>query len=204
VSDIEQSNVLAMVAKKYYSVRQTYWITHDAARTIRHFARGRARNEQLTERIMLAVTEVNGCALCAYGHSRFALDAGLSQDEVRGLLGGVADGVPDAELPAIAFAQHYADRQGHPDRFAWEAVVDEYGHDRALGILGAARTMVWGNATGIPWSALLSRLRGAPYPGSSLGYEVATILGDALVMPVAVVHAGISTRRGKPLIQPSR
>jgi AhpD family alkylhydroperoxidase len=196
----EQPSPLAMVAKKHYTVRQTYWITHDAARTIRHFARLRADGERFTERIMLAVTEVNGCALCAYGHTRFALGAGLTGEEIRALLGGVADEVPDDELPAIAFAQHYADTEGHPDRLAWETLVDDYGQDRALGILGAVRMMMWGNAVGIPWSALLSRLHGAPYPRSSPRYEIGTIVGFALVMPVAVVHAGIFGLRGRPII----
>lgn len=191
---------MPMVARRHYSVRQTYRITYDAARTVRHFARLRAGDEQLTERIMLAVTAVNGCAVCAYGHTRFALGAGLSRVEVRQLLGGVAAGVPDDELPAIAFAQHYAETCGHPDPAAWWHLVHEHGQDRALGILAATRMIMWGNALGIPWSGLLSRLRGAPYPRSSLHHEIATILGDAVAVPVAVVHAGISTLRGGPLI----
>ncbi len=196
VDNDERSSPSAMVAKKHYSVRQTYWIAHDAVRTIRHFARLRADGERFTERLMLAVTEVNGCALCAYGHTRFALEAGLSGDEIRELLAGAADGVPDEELAAIAFAQHYAATEGHPDRLAWTKLVEEYGEDRALGILGAVRMIMWGNAVGIPWSALLSRLRGAPYPRSSLRYEIGTVLADAAVMPVAVMHAGISRARG--------
>jgi AhpD family alkylhydroperoxidase len=191
---------LAVVAKKRYSVRQTYRIAHDAARTVRHFAKLRSDGEQFTERIMLAVTEVNGCALCAYGHTRFALDAGMSPDEVRGLLGGVVDGVPEDELPGIAFAQHYADTRGRPHPGAWSRIVDECGQDRALGILGTTRMIMLGNAVGIPWSALLSRLRGAPYPTSSLGYEIGTIVGDAVVLPMAVIHAGISELRGKQVI----
>jgi AhpD family alkylhydroperoxidase len=196
----EQSNPMAMVAKKHYSVRQTYWLTYDAARAVRHFDRLRTRDRRFTERIMLAVTEVNGCALCAYGHTRFALDAGLSGGEIRGLLGGVADGVPDAELPAIVFAQHYADTGGHPDQRVWRNLVDAYGEDRALGILGTARMIMCGNAVAIPWSSLLSRLRGAPHPSSSIGYELGTIVGATLVMPVAVIHAGISRLRGKPIV----
>ncbi len=195
-----QPSPLAMVAKKLYTVRQTYWITHDAARMIRHFTQLRAAGEKFTERIMLAVTEVNGCALCAYGHTRFALEAGLSADEVRELLGGSATDVPDDELPAIAFAQHYADTGGHPDPLAWRTLVDDCGQERALEILGAVRMMMWGNAAGIPWSALLSRLRGAPYPRSSVAYEIGTVVGDAVVMPLAVIHAGISGLRGKPII----
>lgn len=196
----EQSSPKAMVANKHYSAREMYWITHDAARTIRHFARLRARSKPFTERIMLTVTEVNGCALCAYGHTRIARDAGLSSVEIRELLGGVANGVPDAELPAIMFAQHYADTRGHPDAHTLRNLVDVYGQDRALGILGTARMIMAGNAVGIPWSALLSRLRAAPYPSSSLGYEIGTIVGAAFVIPVAVIHAGISSSRGTSII----
>jgi AhpD family alkylhydroperoxidase len=191
---------MAMVAKKHYSVHQTYWIIHDAARTVRHFARLRSRGKRFTERIMLAVTEVNGCALCAYGHTRVALQAGLSDGEIRELLAGEADGVPDAELPAIVFAQHYADTRGRPEHDVWEGLVDVYRDDQALGILGTARMIMWGNAVGIPWSSLLSRLRGAPEPGSSIGYEVGTIMGATLVTPVAVTHAAISSVRRTPII----
>ena len=196
----EQTSTMAMVAKKHYSVRETYWIAHGAARTIGHFARLRARGPRFAERIMLAVTEVNGCALCAYGHTRFALDAGLSSDEIRELLGGVADGVPEDELPAIVFAQHYADTRGHPDPHSWRNLVDVYGEGQALGILGTARMMMCGNAFGIPWSALLSRLRGAPYPRSSLPSEIGTIMGATFVLPVAVIHAGFSESRGEPVL----
>ena len=48
-----------------------------------------------------------------------------------GVLGGTATGVPDDELPAIAFAQHYADTGGHPDRLAWRTLVEDCGQDRA-------------------------------------------------------------------------
>lgn len=190
---------MTMVAKRHYSLRETYWIAHDAVRTIRHFARLRARGRQLTERIMLAVTEVNGCALCAHGHTRFALEAGVSGDEIRELLGGVADTVPDAELPAIVFAQHYADTRGNPDHHVWRNLVEVYGEEQAVGILGTARIIMWGNAVGIPWSSLLSRLRGRPHPSSSVGCEIGTIVGATFVVPVAVIHAGISRLRGKPI-----
>jgi AhpD family alkylhydroperoxidase len=191
----DRGRSVAMVARKHYSVSETYWLTHDAARTIRQFARLRARSPRLTERIMLAVTEVNGCALCAYGHTRLALEAGLTSDEIRELLGGMGDSVPDTELPAVAFAQHHADRRGRPDQDVWRRLVDVYGQDRALGVLATARMIMCGNAVGIPWSALLSRLRRAPYPDSSLRREIGSIAGSALVTPVAVAHGRISALR---------
>lgn len=190
-----------MRAKRHYSVRETYRITHDAARTARSFIRLRAqRGEQYAERIMLAVTEVNGCALCAYGHTRFALRSGMDAGEIRDLLGGVTEVVPDDELPAVAFAQHYADTGGHPDRDAWARLVEIYGEEQALGVLGTSRVMMCGNAVGIPWSSLLTRLRGSPHPDSTLRYEIGTIVGASLTMPFALGHAAVSTLLGQPAI----
>jgi AhpD family alkylhydroperoxidase len=105
---------MAMVARKHYSVAEIYRITHLAARTTVVGAPTRC-DRQSAERISLAVTEVNGCELCSYAHTRLALDAGVSDAEARALLGGVTTGVPDDQLPGIAFAQHYADTRGHPD-----------------------------------------------------------------------------------------
>lgn len=191
---------MRMLAKKHYSVREIYGITHQAVRTGRFLATTRlGRDRQFTERIMLAVTEVNGCELCSFAHTRFALEAGLSDAEVRSLLGGVSEGVPDHQVAAIAFAQHYADTRGHPDALAWQDVVDVYGEEEVLGVLAAVRIMMWGNAVGIPMSSLRSRLNGAPDPGSSLRYEVTTILGSTAVMPFALVHALISMMRRVPI-----
>lgn len=197
---------MKMTAKKHYSVPEIYAITYQATRTARFLRTTRiGQDRQFTERIMLSVTEVNGCELCSYAHARFALDAGLSHTEVRNLLGGSSDGVPDDQLPALAFAQHYADTRGHPDPLAWQEIVDTYGEQEVLGVLAAVRLMMWGNAAGIPLSSLRSRLKGTPDPGSTLRYEVATLLGSVVVLPPALVHALISVRRGVPVFsEPSR
>ena len=188
-----------LAAKKRFSIRETYWITHDAARMMRDYLRLRAGDEQYASRIMLAVTEVNGCALCAFAHTKYALDAGMDIDEVRQMLGGVTAGAPDRELPALAFAQHYADTGARPEMGAWDRLVTIYGDREALGVLGATRIMMWGNAVGLPLSLLRSRLRGEPQPGSSLPDEVVTTLGAFGVLPAALVHAGWSKFRRKPV-----
>ena len=196
MSGTESLRPWAVRAKKHYSVREIYAITHDAVSSAGHFARlRRARGERYTERIMLAVTEVNGCALCAYGHARYALQAGLGAEEVRELLGGTSTAVPDDQLAAIAFAQHYADTRGRPDQHAWDRLVEAYGEDDALGVLGAIRMIMWGNAVGIPYSSLLARLAGRADPGSTLRYETATILGTLGLVPAAAAHAVLSARR---------
>ena len=108
--------------------------------------------ESPAERIMLAVTEVNGCEVCSYAHARIALEKGLRAEEVRMLLAGDAGAIPADEAIAIAFAQHYADSRGNPTRESWQRLVETQGSAKALGILGAARTMMIGNAYGIAWA----------------------------------------------------
>ena len=132
---------MQMVARHRYSVRDTYRITAQAARTVVRALRAQVQcDQQFAERIRLAVTQVNGCELCAYG---------MDSSEVRDLLGGITRGVPDDQLPAIAFGQHYADTRGHPHAGAWQRIVEQYGAEQALCVLLATRTMMWGNAMGI-------------------------------------------------------
>jgi AhpD family alkylhydroperoxidase len=185
-------------ARTHYSVREIYRITRLAVRTATVVS-GTSCDRQDSERIMLAVTEVNGCEICSYAHTRRALDAGVTDAEVRSLLGGVTDGVPDRQLPGIAFAQHYADTHGHPDPRAWADLVDRYGTAQALCVLRAARLIMWGNALGIPLSSLRSRVRGSANPGGSTSREIGTLLGSALVTPVAVLHAMLQGLRGVPI-----
>lgn len=187
---------MQMVARHHYSVRDTYRITERATRTVVRRARaGTQCDQEFAQRIRLAVTEVNGCELCSYAHTKYALEAGMDRDEVRNLLGGITQGAPDAQLPAIAFGQHYADTRGHPDPSAWQAIVDQYGEQQALCVLVATRTMMWGNAVGIPLSALRARFQGRPDPNSSLVWEIRTTLGQLLVTPVAALQGVCSELR---------
>jgi AhpD family alkylhydroperoxidase len=192
----ERSPTAWAVARKHYSVREIYWITVAAARTA-WATRGTKCDKHASERIMLAVTQVNGCAVCSYAHSRWALDMGLAETEVRGLLAGVADSAPSDELAGLAYAQHYADSRGAPDPAAWAQLTEVYGEDRAQCVLRATRMIMWGNATGIPLSALLARMRGTQDPHSSLAYEVLTALGSMMVLPVALAHAAVAEWQAK-------
>lgn len=191
----------SVTARKHYSVRERYDVTYDAVRTAPFMRRARklGLTQPFVERIMLAVTAVNGCALCAWAHVRIALEAGLANEEINRMIAGELSGIPDHEAPAIAFAQHYADSKGHPSPEAWQRIVTTYGTAMANGILGATRAIMWGNVAGIPASAFLRRLRGKMEPGSSLRYELSMMLATALMLPVAMTHAAVSAVRHAPL-----
>ena len=141
---------------------------------------------KLRERLMIAVTEVNGCAMCSWYHVQVALQAGMENDEIHRMLAGGARGRAEAELTAVLFAQHYADTRGKPDSAAWSRMVDTYGRDAALAMLGAIRGIMLGNAIGIPSGSLLRRLgvkRFSIDNRSSLLYEFAVLLSSVVLMP---------------------
>lgn len=161
--------------------------------------------KQFAERLMIAVTEVNGCSMCSYAHAQIALEAGLSADEIEAMLGGSVHDVPTDELPAVLFAQHYAQQRGRPSKQAWERVRAQYGEKLSLGILGAIRMIMVGNTYGIPAGSLKNRFHkkdGAkPDSRSSVPYELAMLLGLPVMLILGLLIAGLESMLGLPLIQ---
>ncbi|MDY0393096.1 MAG: carboxymuconolactone decarboxylase family protein [Candidatus Bipolaricaulis sp.] len=150
------------------------------------------------ERLQLAVTEVNGCAACSYQHTQMALKQGMSNDEITSFLSGGADFMKPEEAKAIVFAQHFADSKGFPKKYAYQAIVTEYGKKEARIILSACQVMIAGNMYGIPFSAFLSRLHGKPYKDSSLFYELGMLIVGILCLPFAIIHGFLRALIGLP------
>ena len=123
-------------------------------------------------RLQLAVTEVNGCAACSYQHTKLALREGMSNEEILSFLSGGDTFIKPEEAKAILFAQHFAESRGYPKQYAYASIVEEYGAEQARIILSAVQVMIAGNMYGIPYSAFQSRLKGTPFKGSSLFYEL--------------------------------
>jgi AhpD family alkylhydroperoxidase len=146
-------------------------------------ARGGRVSQAFAEKIMLAVTRVNGCRYCSFAHSRAALAAGVPESELRKLMAGEWRDFPQDEVVALTFAQHYAETQCQPDPAAWQRVVDYYGEDMARDILAYLRMITFGNLYGNTFDALLSRFRGKPAAQSSLWDELGVILGAAVLVP---------------------
>ena len=71
-------------------------------------------SREFSERIMMAVTEVNGCPYCSYFHAQVALKAGINIEEIDRTLAGDFKDAPGEELAALYFAQHYAESGGKP------------------------------------------------------------------------------------------
>lgn len=198
----EKTHNEVLSGRELYSVMESYWIFHAGIRTLKYMFRAK-RNKELSpkfiERLMLAVTEVNDCAICSYAHTKRALESGMSNEEIQKMLSGLMEDVPSDELEAVMFAQHYAETRGNPTRKSWLRIVEIYGESKAKGILGAVRTIMIGNTYGIPWSSFINRMRGKSDPRSSILYELKMMLGT-LITPIAFIHALVSDLFGKPII----
>lgn len=189
--------------KKFYSVSEFYTILYEGLRTI-PFLRENKKNGSMSnhfiERIMLAVTEVNGCEVCSYEHTKIALKQGMKEEEIKMLLSGTTENIPSDELPAVMFAQHYADTKGKPDEDAWQTIVTTYGKKKALGILGAIRMIMIGNSYGIALSAFKSRLKGKRIEKSNVGYELKMLLSILFLLPISLIHILLSKVKKSPVI----
>jgi AhpD family alkylhydroperoxidase len=76
----------------------------------------------LKEKLFLAVSSINDCRYCKWGHTHWALAKGVPLEEVNQILGDQIESLEaknPAEAAAILFAQHYAEQL---DQFAPESV----------------------------------------------------------------------------------
>jgi AhpD family alkylhydroperoxidase len=112
------------------------------------------------ERLMLAVTAVNGCRYCSYYHAKEAVKAGLPDEELRRMLEGIVEGAPADELPALLYAQHWAEANGQPDPAARQKLAQTYGAERAEAIETVLRMIRMGNLLGNSGDYWLYRLSG--------------------------------------------
>ncbi|MCH4266652.1 MAG: carboxymuconolactone decarboxylase family protein [Solobacterium sp.] len=164
-------------------------------------------SDQFRERIMLAVTAVNGCAMCSYAHTGMALETGMSEQEIKKMLAGEAEGIPEEELPAVLFGQHYADQRGKPTEASWKRLNEVYGAPEAAAVLSAVQMIMLGNTYGIPAGSLKSRIHGDKAgidTRSSAGYEVGMLLLLIPYIPAAAVTALTASLFHLPMLKTVR
>jgi len=170
-------------ASFYASIQEIFAHIED----LRKAARGGRISKAFAEKIMLVVSQVNGCRYCSYGHTKAALAAGISEQEIRQLMNGQWDDIPQNELVALTFAQHYAESGTKPDPQAWQGLVDHYGQQTAEDILAYLRMITFGNLFGNTFDALLSRVCGKPAEQSRLTGELCVLLSGLTVVPAGMV-----------------
>lgn len=125
---------------------------------MRPLMRGETIPADFRERLMLAVTAVNDCRYCSFAHARQALAEGLSPEELAALQQGDLAHSPPDQLPALLYAQHWAESGARPTPAARERVLEQYGSERTEAIELGLRTIQTGNLLGNTWDYVLYRL----------------------------------------------
>jgi AhpD family alkylhydroperoxidase len=110
------------------------------------------------ERLMLAVTAVNGCRYCSYFHSKQALKSGVTSEEISNLLSGDVANCPQDEAVAVIYAQHWAESVAHPDPEAVKRLQETYGREKTEAIHLMLRMIRTGNLLGNSWDYLIYRI----------------------------------------------
>ena len=181
--------------KRFYSPRAFYRLLSDMLLNIQDMREARKAqrvSNQFSERIMMAVTEVNGCRYCSYFHTQVALKAGMDKGEIAQTLAGDFKDAPPDELAALYFAQHYAESGGDPHPEAVQCMRDTYGEVMTRDILAVIRAIMIGNAWGNMFDALRWRIKGKPSSESSLWGELGVVLGIFWMMSAVFIQRAVS------------
>jgi AhpD family alkylhydroperoxidase len=128
-------------------------------------ARSGRVSRAFAEKIMMAVTAINGCRYCARFHTGLALREGVSPEEIEKILAAELGDFPEEEAVALAFAQHWAETAGQTDPEAERRFRDYYGPQVSADILNWMRMINFGNLSGNTLDAVLWRLGIRPAGG---------------------------------------
>ncbi len=152
-------------------------------REIRAAMRNPDLGRDFMEKVMMVVTAVNGCRYCSWFHSGQAAASGMNEDEILNMFNLQYEiSATPHEIPALDFAQHYAETDRHPDPEMVTGLDAFYGERTARHIMLFIRMIFFGNLSGNTFDAFLSRLRGEKAENSSLGFETLHFLISAPVM----------------------
>jgi len=150
-------------------------------------------NKQFKERIMLAVTEVNGCELCSYVHNKISLSSGMNSSEIKEILNGIKDDVPEDELVAVLFAEYYATSHEKPEKEMVNRLINEYGREKAKIICAILGMITLTNSMGISLGLFKDRLMFKRVKKSKLFNELGIPLSTMTVFPMLFIYYKIKS-----------
>ncbi len=145
--------------------------------------RNKKLGKMFMEKIMTVVTAVNGCDYCTWFHAKKAVSSGISEKEVKNMLNlqFLADAA-DFEIPALLYAQHYAETNRNVDEEMTKKLIDFYGKKTATHIIMMIRMIFFGNLAGNTFDAFISRLKGLKAENSNVIFEAVFFLLNAPFM----------------------
>ena len=128
---------------------QDLWFLLKGRSNLKSTRQGNLISFQFRERLMLVVTEVNGCRFCSYHHAKQAIIAGISPEELDQLLSGhLPEDCPADEIQALLYAQHWAEQNAQPEPGLTAQLAVVYGQEKAAAINILLRMIRIGNLLG--------------------------------------------------------
>ena len=115
------------------------------------------------EELMLAVSTLNDCKYCAWGHHEWAHAAGISEEELDHIEHGDPEGIDRAKWVAITYVVSFIslDKSNVPSELTQEMRAN-YSAREIKEIELIAKIMDVSNRAANTWDALQSRLKGKP------------------------------------------
>ena len=154
---------------------------------LRLFKKKNGMNFKFKERIMLAVTEVNGCQMCSFVHTKLALKAGLTNDDIQELLAGDLEGVPKEQSLGVLFSKDYAYNKETIDKAFYQKLEATYNVRTARAILGVTEMITMTNGMGLSLGFLKRTLSFKHVKGSNVFNELFVPLTTMILFPVLLL-----------------
>lgn len=151
---------------------------------LRYSKKFKLMNKQFKERIMLSITETNGCAMCSFVHTKIALSSGMSREEIKEILDGNRNNIPVNEAVAIMFGQDFAASKENPSDESISRLIEEYGSQKAELIIAACHMITMTNGMGISLDHFYHRIRFNRNKNSNIFNEVLNPLFTMVLFPV--------------------
>jgi len=152
-----------------------------------YLKREKLLNLKWKERIMLAVTEVNQCTMCSWMHTNIALKAGMKEDEIKNILSGSYDEIPNNELLSILYSQDYASNKETINKPYVEKLVEAYGVRRTRMIKNVISIITMTTSMGIAIGKLKATFTGKHVKGSNIFSELFIPLSTMIIFPFIVL-----------------
>jgi AhpD family alkylhydroperoxidase len=159
-------------------------------------------NKKLKERIMLAITEVNGCSMCSYVHTKIALESGMDSECISGILNGDTSLIPVEDAVAVMFAQDFAASKERPSEASVNRIIEEYGYEKAQLILAACHMITMTNGMGTSMEYLWDRMKFKRNKESNIFIEVFNPLATMILFPIFALFFRLQTMFHKIQIKP--
>jgi len=182
--------------KRVFTMKEHIGIMKHAAKSLgllMYVKKHKLFNKQFKERIMLAVTEVNGCELCSYVHTKISLSSGMNSSEIKELLNGIKDDVPEEQLVAVLFAEYYATSHEKPEKEMVNRLINEYGREKAKIICAILGMITLTNSMGISLGLFKDRLMFKRVKKSKLFNELGIPLSTMTVFPMLFIYYKIKS-----------